>query len=328
MKHVKKIACTFVLAALFCAMLAMAVSAADDGAIWLNTVQTEDTATVFIVTDTTVTDGLVEITYDAETMKIENVVPDEAYVAYYSVNSNEDGVIKIAWVAPEPYETNGEGVSPISVRFSTDGQAAATLTGTAYDEDGNEVSIRDALDTSELEKAILEAEALDEDKYTEDSYAALTEAVEAGEAVLNDPTATQTEVDAATAAIRSAIEALELKDTTGDGVDTGELEKAIDLAEGLDEDKYTEDSFADVEEALEEAKDVLENENATQEEVDAAAKKLNDAIAALVLAGSNKPNSGDSSNLARPVILAIVAILGIAAVCAVYFVSNKRRQAR
>lgn len=328
MKHVKKIACTLVLAALFCAMLAMAVSAADDGAIWLNTVQNDDTATVFIVTDATVTDGLVEITYDAETMEVENVVPDEAYVAHYSINGNEDGVMKIAWVAPKPYETNGKGVSPISVRFRIKGEAAATMTGTAYDKDGNEVPICDALDTSELEKAILEAEALDEDKYTEESWAALAEAVDSGEAVLNDPTATQAEVDAATAAIRSAIEALELKDTTGDGVDTSELEKAIDLAEGLDEDKYTEDSFDDVEEALEEAKDVLENENATQEEVDAAAKKLNDAIAALVLAGSNKPNSGDSSNLARPMILAILAILGIAAVCAVYYVSNKRRQAR
>lgn len=255
MKHVKKIACTLVLAALFCAMLAMAVSAADDGSIWLNTVQKDDTATVFIVTDATVTDGLVEITYDAETMEVENVVPDEAYVAHYSINGNEDGVIKIAWVAPKPYETNGKGVSPISVRFRIKGEAAAAMTGIAYDKDGNEVPICDALDTSELEKA-------------------------------------------------------------------------IDLAEGLNEDKYTEDSFDDVEEALEEAKDVLENENATQEEVDAAAKKLNDAIAALVLAGSNKPNSGDSSNLARPMILAILAILGIAAVCAVYYVSNKRRQAR
>ena len=64
-------------------------------------------------------------------------------------------------------------------------------------------------------------------------------------------------------------------------VDTTELEKAVETAKGLDGTDYTGESFAAVEEALTEAEAVLADPDATQEEVDAAADKLNDSIAAL-----------------------------------------------
>ena len=62
------------------------------------------------------------------------------------------------------------------------------------------------------------------------------------------------------------------------------LEEAIAKAEAIpaeDEAKYTKDSWEAMKKALADAKTLNEDENATQEDVDSAAKKLEDAIAGL-----------------------------------------------
>ena len=64
------------------------------------------------------------------------------------------------------------------------------------------------VDTEALEAAIAAAEEVETDKYTEDSVAALNEALEAAKAVLEDPEKTQEAVDAATAALEAALAAL------------------------------------------------------------------------------------------------------------------------
>ncbi len=66
-------------------------------------------------------------------------------------------------------------------------------------------------------------------------------------------------------------------------VDTSALETAINLAKTLNKDRYTADSWKAVEEALAAAEAVLANENATAEEIAAAARNLNAAINALVM---------------------------------------------
>ncbi|WP_170226668.1 FIVAR domain-containing protein, partial [Cerasibacillus quisquiliarum] len=53
-------------------------------------------------------------------------------------------------------------------------------------------------------------------------------------------------------------------------VDKSELEALVDAAQGFDADDYTEESFAALTAALEDAQAVLNNEDATQEEVDVA----------------------------------------------------------
>lgn len=65
-------------------------------------------------------------------------------------------------------------------------------------------------------------------------------------------------------------------------VDKSALEEAIDKAEKLDETNYTEESWNAMQEALNQAKDVLANEEATVTEVEEATKALNDALEALV----------------------------------------------
>ena len=64
--------------------------------------------------------------------------------------------------------------------------------------------------------------------------------------------------------------------------DKTELKKVIAKAEALDASLYTKDSFAKVTAELEDAIDVDENEDATQEEVDEAVSALEEAISKLV----------------------------------------------
>ena len=85
-------------------------------------------------------------------------------------------------------------------------------------------------------------------------------------------------------------EAVEVEDATvtvafDAAVDTTELEKAIEKANGVDAEDYTEESYQALEEALEEALVVLADADATQEEVNEATKNLLAAIAALEKAG-------------------------------------------
>lgn len=71
-------------------------------------------------------------------------------------------------------------------------------------------------------------------------------------------------------------------DTPDPTVDKSKLEQAISDAENQNEKDYTAESWAAMKAALESAKYVKEQEDATQAAVDDAAKTLNDAVAALV----------------------------------------------
>ncbi len=74
--------------------------------------------------------------------------------------------------------------------------------------------------------------------------------------------------------------------------DKSALEEAIEQGEAVEKELYTEDSYAVFTEAYENAKAVLADLNAEQQEVDAAAEALLEAIEALVLAGGLEPGPG------------------------------------
>lgn len=231
MKNVTRAVRTLMLAALICVLLVTAVSAASEGSVWLNTTETSEDTAVFVVTDTMVTDGLVEISYDSTKLTYEEVKVNEDRVAMYAVNADTAGTVKISLVAPEAYETDGSGIWLIQVCFSgTEEKSSVALTGAVNDAEGNAVALAENLDTSEPGKAVQKAEELDAGKYTEESYAAVQEALKEAEAVLADPAATQAEVDAAAKALNDAIAALvpvsnqpadDDKDS-GDNADTGD----------------------------------------------------------------------------------------------------------
>ena len=70
------------------------------------------------------------------------------------------------------------------------------------------------VDKSKLEAKIAEAEALNADDYTEETWAVLVEALDAAKTTLANEEATQEEVDAALAALEEAIKGLEEKPET------------------------------------------------------------------------------------------------------------------
>ncbi|MFC6334517.1 S-layer homology domain-containing protein, partial [Paenibacillus septentrionalis] len=138
----------------------------------------------------------------------------------------------------------------------------------------------------EIDEAI-EAGELKEEAYTEASWQALEEALTEAKKVLADEDATQEEVDAALEALENAHEKLvpapvvPSVDKTLLKAKADEIDETIEAGE-LKEEAYTADSWQALEEALTEAKKVLADEDATQEEVDAAREALENAHEKLV----------------------------------------------
>ena len=132
-------------------------------------------------------------------------------------------------------------------------------------------------DTTTLDAKLAEIKKLDESKYTEESWTALMNVVAEAKG-LDKENATQVEVDEVVAKLTKAVDALEVK------VNKAELEKAVTKAEAISEEtlnkavKKARDAFT---KALNDAKAVFENKDASQEEVNEATQKLNDAIKGL-----------------------------------------------
>lgn len=151
MKSVKCAGRMLILVMAVCMLLTTVAYAAGDGSVWLklSATSTPQGAAALIVTDTTVTDGVVELTYDSSKLTYQNVEVDDAYVAMYAVNAEEKGIVKISWVAPEAYQVNGDTVSLIQVNFTGKVNAnSVSLSGKAYAEDGSAVLVSDKVDTN------------------------------------------------------------------------------------------------------------------------------------------------------------------------------------
>ena len=106
MKSVKRFARMMALAVAVCMLLTLSVFATETGSFWAAESSAEGEAAV--MGTGVVTDGVVEMTYDADALSPEDLQVNDAYVAMYSVNAEEPGVIRIAWVAPGEIEIDGE----------------------------------------------------------------------------------------------------------------------------------------------------------------------------------------------------------------------------
>ena len=139
-------------------------------------------------------------------------------------------------------------------------------------------------DYSKVDAAIAKAEALNKNDYKD-----FTKVEEAVNAVVRGKNITeQTEVDAMAKAIEDAIAALEYKDA-----DYSKVDAAIAKAEALNKNEYKD--FTKVEEAV---NAVVRGKNITEQaEVDAMAKAIEDAIAAL----EKKPAKSTPTATAKPV---------------------------
>lgn len=158
-------------------------------------------------------------------------------------------------------------------------------------------ALKEKADKSALRLAVTaaEGEAALTDKYTEESIAALQTAINEANAVLADDNATQAEVDAQVEAVNAAKAALVEKKAP---VVIEELEKAVaDATEVVGAtDKYTAASLAALQSAIDAANAVLQDPDATQDEIDAAVQAVKEAKAALKAKDDNKKddsNKGD-----------------------------------
>lgn len=134
-------------------------------------------------------------------------------------------------------------------------------------------------DNSNLVAAIDSIKELDESRYQPDSWAALAQALAEAEKVAANRDATADEIEAAYTNLEAAYKALALR------ADMTAIDDMISKVEAMDANAHTAKSWKLVADALEAAKTVAANENATQEAVDAAARTLQAAAAALVKAG-------------------------------------------
>lgn len=158
-------------------------------------------------------------------------------------------------------------------------------------------ALKEKADKSALRLAVTaaEGEAALTDKYTEESIAALQTAIDAANRVLADDNATQAEVDAQVEAVNAAKAALEEKKAP---VVKEELEKAVaDATEVVGAtDKYTEASLAALQSAIDAANEVLQNSDATQDEIDAAVQAVKEARAALKAKDDDKKDDSNKDD--------------------------------
>ena len=153
-----------------------------------------------------------------------------------------------------------------------------------------------APDKTDLDDTIAQANGLKESDYTAESWAALVKAREAAQTVADDEKASAYDVALALANLESAIAGLEQAgEEPGPGpveVNKTDLQAAVNKADKLEKADYTAGSWDVFAKALKDAKQVLGNENATQQQVDDALKTLQDAISKLEAATKPKPEPG------------------------------------
>ena len=153
------------------------------------------------------------------------------------------------------------------------------------------VNAKTPIDRSALQSAIDAAKALTETDYTAETWADLVAAIADAEAKL--ASRVQADIDEAVAALNAVVSALEEvapeePKEDDDALDFTALNASIAAAEALKEDDYTATSWAAMRAALVNAKKALSSAN-SQEDIDAAKKALDDAVAAL------KADSGDDN---------------------------------
>ena len=159
----------------------------------------------------------------------------------------------------------------------TNGTVAGSL-GEAFAQAGDYPKFNGPADYSSVDAAIAKANALEKDNYKD--FSAVEAAVDA--VVRGKMLSEQAGVDAMAQAIENAITALQYKDA-----DYTKVDEAIAKANALDKDAYT--NFTAVESAI---NAVVRDKNITeQDEVDAMAKAIEDAMAALVEKPTEAPTA-------------------------------------
>ena len=137
-------------------------------------------------------------------------------------------------------------------------------------------------DKSKLESALEKAEALTRADYTEETWNIFAEALEKAQRVAGNENAAQEEVDEAVSGLESAMAQLEKVDGGEEKPSVEGLKALVEKAEELNKDDYVASTWDNFAQALEAAKAVLDLDDATQTEIEAAKENLQKAMEALL----------------------------------------------
>ena len=130
--------------------------------------------------------------------------------------------------------------------------------------------------TKDLQDKIAEAEKkLAEGSFEDEGVKKLQGLIDEAKTLIEDPNAKQTDVDSKGASIDEAMANLVAK------IDFSKLDEAIATANKLDKENLTDKSASELEAAIKKAQGLREQKPVTQEEVETAAKELNDVLEAL-----------------------------------------------
>lgn len=143
-----------------------------------------------------------------------------------------------------------------------------------------------AIDKAELEAALEDAAQYEEANYTDETWTVFAQAYENAQAVMEDDTATAADVADAVEALNNAIAQLE----NYVAPDKSLLQYAYDYALTQNTEGVVESAAKFFEEAVAQAKAVLDDAKATEEEVNAAFDKLLEGIWGLGLVQGDKTN--------------------------------------
>ena len=244
------------------------------------TAKLADIQTQFTITATAGEGGKIELKDEIkEKAKDETSYETKAY----------KGTSKVFTITPdkgyhiESITVDGENVETIATEYAFEDIVANHTIEVTFAKDELTIAKENLLATiNTANKKLAETE-----QYTPSSLKDLEEAVKAAQAIYDDPNADQDKVDKAKANVEAKLAALKAK------AKKDALNLAIIAAEGDAAlvDKYTEESIEKLQKAIDEAKEVLADENASQEEVDAAEKAVQEAQKALVKKETPKPEA-------------------------------------
>ena len=150
-----------------------------------------------------------------------------------------------------------------------------------------------------LQSKYEEVKDYNEKDYTEESFKEFKEALNNAKSILDNQYATQSEVDNALEYLIEKIDRL-VKKPIKEVVDKSLLQSKYEEVKDYNQKDYTEESFKEFKEALDNAKYVLKNENSTQNEVDSALNELNNKVSKLVkksVINDNNSNTTDNNVL-------------------------------
>ena len=199
------------------------------------------------------------------------------------------GTSKVFTITPdkgyhiESITVDGENVETIATEYAFEDIVANHTIEVTFAKDELTIAKENLLATiNTANKKLAETE-----QYTPSSLKDLEDAVKAAQAIYDDPDADQNKVNEAKTNVEDKMKALKAK------AKKDALKLAITAAEGDAAlvDKYTEESIEKLQKAIKEAKEVLADENASQEEVDAAEKAVQAAQKSLVEKETPKPEA-------------------------------------